>query len=97
MDALVARCSRYSGWDLSWRLVSWTPESVCIRISDPKDPRSICVFGLFPGSEYSVREVYGRTRHWAISFQEQTMMVRFMRSEVANWDRYKVDSSASFV
>ncbi len=71
LDDIVARCSRFSGYELQFEL-----KADCLRIWDPKAlGRSQLAVVLAPGGN-SLREAYGRLRHWAITLQEQDVMVR---------------------
>ena len=64
MDSVVARCSRFSGYNLSWR-VEDRPYGRVLVIEDPSKGGSsrlcVCEDG---------HESYGRCRHWAISRTE---------------------------
>jgi hypothetical protein len=81
VDAIVARCSRHSGWTLQWE---WTKHG-SIRIWDPKTsdpalydqskcPSSTLVLDLYDGQNICLREVYGRMRNWAIDHLEQAVI-----------------------
>jgi hypothetical protein len=73
LDVLVARCSRFSGWALQWEM-----DGDVLHIFDPKDRgRSrLSVCRMFPEdpASFALRELYGRIRHWAITWEERLVM-----------------------
>ena len=72
MRALVERCSRFSGWNLTWRRRKGT-----IELFDPADWGKsavvVCARGLV------LYEAYGRLRHWGVTAQEQEMLLRALQ------------------
>jgi hypothetical protein len=70
IEDIVARCSTFSGYKLQYEL---KPDS--LRIWDPKAVgRSQLVVVLGSGG-FGLHETYGRLRHWAITRQEQDVMI----------------------
>jgi hypothetical protein len=72
LNTIAERCSRFSGWDLQWKI-----EGGRISFWDPKDSGksrlSLCL--MFPDSPI-LRETYGRMWHWAITREEQAVIAR---------------------
>ena len=93
IDIIVARCSHYSGWDLSWR---WT-EYGSIEIRDAKATstehysieqacknHATLVVALYEDSDICLREVYGRLRQWNIGFLEQAFLAEALKRRRRN-------------
>jgi len=76
IEDIVARCSKFSGWNLTYVV-----EGSKLSIWDPKDMGksrlTVCLM-WWEGSQV-LHEVYGRLRHWAISPEEQMVMVELLR------------------
>ena len=78
LDDIVARCSRFSGFNLQWKmddnqLIIWDPQDQTVG----NQSRLVLAIDdlLLP------REVYGRLRQWAISPAELEVMARKLRRE----------------
>jgi len=70
LDRLVRRCSRFSGWKLTWRI-----NDGVLQIWDPRDrSSSLLSLSLIPGTR-ALREVHGRMKNWRISRREYDVLV----------------------
>lgn len=78
MDEIVKRCSKFSGYNLQWRVRNGEYGKVLI-IEDPAKPDSTLVVSA---TSYGLHEVYGRLRHWAITNEEQEVMRKALTSNV---------------
>jgi hypothetical protein len=77
MDQIVARCSKFSGYNLTWKVEDKGHGKVLI-IEDPAHAGpSTLALSLTPGYLY---EVYGRLRHWAITADEQKVMIAALQN-----------------
>ena len=77
VDAIVERCSRYSGWVLQWEI-----KGTCLDIWDPKDYGKSYLSVSLGVSGCGLYEVYGRLRHWAITVEEQSVLIRMLQHSV---------------
>ncbi len=79
IDEIVARCAKYSGWELEWKLETARDGSPKLEISDPADyGRSALIVMAHPVLTDRVREIYGRLWHWAISHEEKATFRLFL-------------------
>jgi hypothetical protein len=75
MDALVARCSRYSGFNLEW---SMKGEVLTIEDKAKGGQSRLSVTPFLSGN--ALREVYGRLHHWAVTVEEQNLMLEAIKA-----------------
>ena len=78
MEALVERCSEYSGWDLSWCMeVNGVRDSLVLM--EAGKPKSKLVVSLdLTGN--GLEEYSGRLSHWAITPEEQKAMIQALKN-----------------
>ena len=69
VDDVVARCSRYSGFNLRWKLVEDQ-----LTIWDPRDYHNSVLIVTPYRFTGGVREVYGRLWQWAITPEESEVL-----------------------
>ena len=73
VDQIVARCSSFSGYNLQWEVANGV-----LRIEDPQEGgNSTLTLSLTFGD---LREVYGRLRHWAVTVEEQNVLIQLLES-----------------
>jgi hypothetical protein len=80
LQAIVARCSRFSGYRLESRFEQSRTGTWLLVIEDPAVvTRSTLVLArhLVPGL---LREVYGRLRHWGITPKEEQVLLQALQA-----------------
>ena len=75
IDDIVARCSKFSGWKLEYRVEA----GPVIRIFQDGTPDATCSFGLISGTSL-LSEVYGRLSHWGIDLEEQVVIAQLLKT-----------------
>ena len=78
IDEVVARCSKYSGFKLEWRI-----RKCVLEIEEPGKPQSCLALKLYHPESDVLYEVYGRMRHWGISLEEKTVLAAALREPPA--------------
>lgn len=86
---IAARCSKFSGWNLTVKLCAPSTGyhshrfQPMLEFFDPDDSsgQSRMVIGISPYN--TLTEVYGRMRHWAIDLEEQRVMRDTLLAEIA--------------
>ncbi len=73
---VVARCSRFSGFNLVYKITGGSHPTV--EICEPGRADSKCVFGLL--TENLLSEIYGRKSHWGITIPEQFVIAAALRA-----------------
>jgi hypothetical protein len=69
LQDICDRCSRFAGWKLTVRVKDGQ-----IEFSDPDQTGQSWLFVRLSPSGFSLVEVYGRMKHWAITVEEQAVM-----------------------
>lgn len=72
MDALVERCSKFSGWKLAWKVERSANGVKVLSIAEPGQDKSrldLCITG--DGNLY---ELYGRMAGWGITLQDRLVL-----------------------
>lgn len=76
MDDVVARCSKFSGYKLTWRIEK-RKIGLWLLIEEPGKPDSTLI--VCPTTEGFLHEVYARLRQWGITAEEQETMKAALR------------------
>lgn len=82
IQAIAARCSKFSGWNLTVKLGRMGGQPV-LEFFDPADASSQSRLIVCIGIGRSLTEVYGRMRHWGIDLEEQLVMRDTLLAEIA--------------
>ena len=94
IDAIVSRCSKFSGWNLVWVVSRLKDGRPTLDISDPTDETNARNSwlslvanqeirdenGSLIASAHGLHELYGRMRHWAITWEEKMTIEQYLRS-----------------
>ena len=94
IDAIVSRCSKFSGWNLVWVVDRLKDGRPTLDISDPTDETNARNSWLSLVANQEIRdengsliagaiglhELYGRMRHWGIDLTERIAIEQYLRS-----------------